>query len=129
MTKVGAERERYKSDRDTACQKVKALEQQAARVAGAENEKLKKEMADARTEAEAARAEVEKMKEKEKLKAADLKGYMAGINRAAEEYTKVARDIVNDELKLRLPDFYKLGYRAGAVAMVGVMVIEPGTGF
>lgn len=64
--------------------KVKALEQQA-RVVGAENEKLKKEMADARTEAEAARAKVEKMKEeKEKLKAADLKGYMAGINRAAE---------------------------------------------
>lgn len=64
--------------------KVKALEQQA-RVAGAENEKLKKEMADARTEAEAARAKVEKMKEeKEKLKVADLKGYMAGINRAAE---------------------------------------------
>lgn len=109
MTKVGAKRERYKSDRDTARQKVKALEQQA-RVEGAENEKLKKEMADARSEAEAARAEVEKMKEeKEKLKATDLKGYMAGINRAAEEYTKVARDIVNDELKLRMPDFYKLG--------------------
>ncbi|KAG5516757.1 hypothetical protein RHGRI_037484 [Rhododendron griersonianum] len=91
VTKVGAEREHYKSDQDTARQK--------------------------------------KMEEKEKVKAADLKGYMAGINRAAKEYTKVARDIVNDELKLRLPDFYKLGYQAGAVAMVGVMVIELGTGF
>lgn len=51
--------------------------------------------------AKVARAEVEKMRgeEKDKLKAADLKGYEAGIQRATLEYTRVALKMVNDELE------------------------------
>ncbi|KAG5528308.1 hypothetical protein RHGRI_029098 [Rhododendron griersonianum] len=55
---------------------------------------------------------------------ADAKGYEAGIKRAALEYTQTAHQMVNDELEARLPDFYKLGYAAGADAMAGVMVVE-----
>ncbi|KAF7126442.1 hypothetical protein RHSIM_Rhsim11G0109500 [Rhododendron simsii] len=37
--------------------------------------------------------------------------------------------MVNDELEVRLPDFFKLGYAAGADAMAGVMAIQPESGF
>ncbi|KAG5528307.1 hypothetical protein RHGRI_029098 [Rhododendron griersonianum] len=98
--KVSAERERYRTDRDNFRAKFKILETQLAVV-----EKMKKE-------------------EKEKLREADAKGYEAGIKRAALEYTQTAHQMVNDELEARLPDFYKLGYAAGADAMAGVMVVE-----
>lgn len=58
-----------------------------------------------------------------------MKGYEAGIKRTALEYTRVAQRMVNDELEMRLLDFFKLGYVAGAEAMAGVMVIEPESGF
>lgn len=124
-TQLAAERECYKSDRDIARQKGKTWEQQA-KTSGAEVERLKKELADARAVAEAAQAEVEKMREeeKEKLKAADLKGYEAGIIRASQEYTRVAHKMVNDEFEVRLPDFYRLGYAFGAKEMAGIMAIE-----
>lgn len=37
--------------------------------------------------------------------------------------------MVNDELEMRPPDFYKLGYAVGADAMAELMVIEPESGF
>ncbi|KAF7143972.1 hypothetical protein RHSIM_Rhsim05G0059700 [Rhododendron simsii] len=60
---------------------------------------------------------------------ADAKGYEAGIQRAALEYTQVAHRMVNDEIEVRLPDFFKLGLESGAKAMAGVMAIEPESGF
>lgn len=66
---------------------------------------------------------------RDKLRKADTKGFEAGIKRAALEYTQVAHKMVNDELEARLPDFYKLGYAAGADAMAGVMVIQSESGF
>lgn len=78
---MAAERERYKNDRDTARQKGKTWEQQA-KSSGAEVERLKKELADTKAAAETSQAKVERMKEEEekkKLRAADLKGYDAGI--------------------------------------------------
>lgn len=92
---------------------------------------MKKELVDAKSATEIARSEVEKMKEEEneKLKAADLKGYEAGIQRAALDYTRVARRMVNDELSARLPDFYRVGYKAGSTAMAHFMNIEPEQGF
>ncbi|KAG5546309.1 hypothetical protein RHGRI_018472 [Rhododendron griersonianum] len=110
-TKVAAKNERYKND-------CKTWEQQAKN-AEAEVERLKRQLADATTSAEVAKAEVKRVKEeeKEKLKAADLKSFEAGIKRVALEYTQIAHKMVNDELEARLPDFYKLGYMAGADAM------------
>ncbi|KAF7121009.1 hypothetical protein RHSIM_Rhsim13G0183200 [Rhododendron simsii] len=97
----------------------------------AEVEGLKKKLADARRAAEAAKAEVKKVKEaeREKLRAADAKGYEAGIKRAALEYAQIAHKMVNDELEVQVPDFFKLGYAAGADAMAGVMAIQPESGF
>lgn len=128
-TKVVAKRERYKSNRNALCQKGKTWEQQA-KTLEAEVDRLKKELADARTAADVAEAEAGRVKEeeKEKLRAAYLKGYEAGIKRAAMEYTKVSQRMVNDELEMRLPDFFKLGYAAGAEAMAKVMVTEPESG-
>ncbi|KAG5528312.1 hypothetical protein RHGRI_029098 [Rhododendron griersonianum] len=123
--KVSAERERYRTDRDNFRAKFKILETQLQET-DAEVERLKKELAEAKAAASSAKAVVEKMKkeEKEKLREADAKGYEAGIKRAALEYTQTAHQMVNDELEARLPDFYKLGYAAGADAMAGVMVVE-----
>ncbi|KAG5561521.1 hypothetical protein RHGRI_004532 [Rhododendron griersonianum] len=56
-------------------------------------------------------------------------GYEAGIKRATLEYTQTAHQMVNDELETRLPDFYKLGYAAGAEAMAGVLVVEADSTF
>lgn len=70
-----------------------------------------------------------KDEEREKMRAADAKGYKAGIKWAALEYTQIAHKMVNDELEARLPDFYKLGYAASADAMAGVMVIQLESGF
>ncbi|KAG5543441.1 hypothetical protein RHGRI_016241 [Rhododendron griersonianum] len=129
--KVSAERERYRTDRDNFRAKFKISETQLQET-DAEVEKLKKEFAEARTAASTAEAEVEKMKkeEREKLREADAKGYEAGIQRAALEYTQTAaHKMVNDELEVRLPDFYKLGYAAGADAMAGVIVVEADSGY
>ncbi|KAG5553168.1 hypothetical protein RHGRI_011140 [Rhododendron griersonianum] len=57
------------------------------------------------------------------------KGYEAGIKRAALEYTQTAHQMVNDELETRLPDFFELGYAAGAEAMAGVLVVETDSKF
>lgn len=94
-------------------------------------EKLKKNLSDTKATAATVEAEVRKLKEeeKEKMRQADAKGYEAGIKRAAMEYTQIAHKMVNDELEVRLPDFYKLGYAAGADAMAGVMVIQPESSF
>lgn len=98
-----------------------------------EIEMLKSQLADARTSASNTEAEIKRLREeeeeKEKLRAADAKGYEAGIKRAALEYAQIAHKMVNDELEVRLPDFYRLGYDAGAEAMAGVMVIQPESGF
>ncbi|KAG5516532.1 hypothetical protein RHGRI_037293 [Rhododendron griersonianum] len=90
--KVSAERERYRTDRDNFRTKFKISETQLQET-DAEVEKLKKELAEAKAAASTAEAVVEKMKkeEKEKMREADAKGYEAGI---------------------------KLGYAAGADAMV-----------
>ncbi|KAG5536852.1 hypothetical protein RHGRI_024327 [Rhododendron griersonianum] len=79
------------TDRDNFRAKFKILESQLQET-DAEVEKLKKELAEAKTVASSAEAEVEKMKkeEKEKLRQADAKGYEAGIQRAALEYTQTA---------------------------------------
>ncbi|KAG5563918.1 hypothetical protein RHGRI_000187 [Rhododendron griersonianum] len=118
--KVTAERERYRTDRDNFRAKFKISESQLQET-DAEVEKLKKELAEAKTDAATADAEMEKMKmeEKKKVGEADAKGYEAGIKRAALEYTQTAHQMVNDELETRLPDFFKLGYAAGAEAMAG----------
>lgn len=94
-------------------------------------ELLKMELADAKAAAATVEAETKKMKEeeKEKMKVADAKGYEASIKRATLEYTQIAHKMVNDELEIRLPDFYRLGYAAGAEAMAGVMAIQPESGF
>ncbi|KAI8572476.1 hypothetical protein RHMOL_Rhmol01G0202000 [Rhododendron molle] len=111
-------------------QKAKASDQQA-RASKAEIEKLKKELANSRAAADASLAEVKKMKkeEKEKVKAVNLKGYKVGIIRAAAEYARVTRKMVNDDLIERLPKFYKCEYQVGANVMAGVIVIEPGLSF
>ncbi|KAF7135137.1 hypothetical protein RHSIM_Rhsim08G0112500 [Rhododendron simsii] len=111
-------------------QKGKSWEHEAKN-AEAEVEKLKKELVDAVTAVEIAKGAVRRMKdeEKEKLREADLKSFEAGIKRAALEYTQITHKMINDELEARLPDFYKLGYAAGANAMVGVMVIQHESGF
>ncbi|KAE9452821.1 hypothetical protein C3L33_15271, partial [Rhododendron williamsianum] len=129
-TKVQAERERYRFDRDSYKTKWRISEQQV-KDSEVEVEKLKAQLAEAKTATSNADAEVKKLKEeeKEKLKAADAKGYEAGINRAALEYTQTAHKMVNEALEARLPDFYKLGYAAGADAMAGVMVIRAEPGF
>lgn len=49
-----------------------------------------------------------KAEEREKMRMADAKGYEAGIKHATLEYTQVAHKMVNDELEVRLPDFFKL---------------------
>ncbi|KAG5530616.1 hypothetical protein RHGRI_025545 [Rhododendron griersonianum] len=69
---------------------------------------------------------MEKMRgeEKKKLDEADAKGYEAGIKRAALEYTQTAHQMVNDALEERLPEFFELGYAAGAEAMADVLVVE-----
>ncbi|KAF7128858.1 hypothetical protein RHSIM_Rhsim10G0098800 [Rhododendron simsii] len=67
--------------------------------------------------------------EREKIQEADAKGYEAGIKRASAGVHQVAHKMVNDELEVRLPDFFKLGYAAGADAMAGVMAIQPESGF
>lgn len=94
-------------------------------------ERLKKQLADARTAANVVKVEVKKVKEeeKEKMRIADAKGYEAGIKRAALEYTQIAHKMVNDELEVRLSDFYRLGFAVGADAMAGVMAIQPESGF
>lgn len=94
-------------------------------------EKLKNQLADAKIATANAEAETKRLKkeEKEKLKIADAKGYEAIIKRAMLEYTQTAHQMVNEELEVRLPDFYKRGYAAGADAMVGVMVSQPESGF
>ncbi|KAG5525280.1 hypothetical protein RHGRI_031831 [Rhododendron griersonianum] len=128
VSKVSAERERYRTDRDSYRTKWRTSEQQI-KDTEAEVERLEKELADAK--AAAAKAETKKLKEeeREKLRQADAKGYEAGIKRATLEYTQVAHKMVNDELEVRLPDFFKLGYAAGADAMAGVMIIQPESGF
>lgn len=45
------------------------------------------------------------------------------------EYTQIAHKMVNCELEVRLPDFYRLDYAAGAEAIARVMVIKPESGF
>ncbi|KAG5558331.1 hypothetical protein RHGRI_008306 [Rhododendron griersonianum] len=129
-SKVSAERERYRTDRDNFRAKFKISESQLKET-DAELEKLKKELADAKAAASSAKVEVEKMKknEKDKLREADAKGYEARIKRAALEYTQTAHQMVNDELEVRLSDFFRLGYAAGADAMAGVMAIQPESGF
>ncbi|KAG5521172.1 hypothetical protein RHGRI_033655 [Rhododendron griersonianum] len=123
--KVTAERERYRTDRDNFRAKFKISETQLQET-DAELERLKKELAEAKTVAATAEAEVEKMKveEKKKLEEADARGYEAGIKRAALEYTQTAHQMVNDALEERLPEFFKLGYAAGAEAMADVLVVE-----
>ncbi|KAG5527529.1 hypothetical protein RHGRI_028437 [Rhododendron griersonianum] len=123
--KVTAERERYRTDRDNFRAKFKISETQLQET-DAELERLKKELAEAKTVAASAEAEVEKMKveEKKKLEEADAKGYEAGIKRAALEYTQTAHQMVNDALEERLPEFFELGYAAGAGAMADVLVVE-----
>ncbi|KAG5525090.1 hypothetical protein RHGRI_031687 [Rhododendron griersonianum] len=130
VVKVTAERERYRTDRDNFRAKFKISESQLQET-DAEMEKLKKELAEAKTAAASAEAEMEKMKveEKKKLQEADAKGYEAGIKRAALEYTQTAHQMVNDELETRLPDFFELGYAAGAEAMAGVLVVETDSKF
>ncbi|KAG5549742.1 hypothetical protein RHGRI_014892 [Rhododendron griersonianum] len=92
----------------------------------AERERLKKELAEAKAAAATAEADMEKMRgeEKKKLDEADAKGYEAGIKRAALEYTQTAHQMVNDALEERLPEFFELGYAAGAEAMADVLVVE-----
>ncbi|KAF7148248.1 hypothetical protein RHSIM_Rhsim03G0035300 [Rhododendron simsii] len=128
--KVSAERERYRSDRDSFRTKWRISEQEVKNKK-AEVKSLKKDLADARAAAEFASSELKVVKagEKEKMREADAKGYEAGIKRAALEYTQVAHRMVNDELEVRLPDFFKLGYAAGANAMAGVMAIQLESGF
>ncbi|KAF7154506.1 hypothetical protein RHSIM_Rhsim01G0191200 [Rhododendron simsii] len=128
--KVSAERERYRSDRDSFRTKWRISEQEV-KDKDAEIKRLKKELADARAAVELASSELNKVKaeEKEKMREVDTKGYEAGIKRAALEYTQVAHRMVNDELEVRLPDFFKLRYAAGADAMAGVMAIQPESGF
>lgn len=119
--KVSAEKERYRSDRDSCRTKLRVSEQQV-KDSGAALEKLRKELAEAKAAAAKAEGEVKKVKEeeREKLKAADAKGYEAGIKRAALEYTQVAHRMVNEVLMERLPDFYRRGYAAGAKEMSAV---------
>ncbi|KAG5554657.1 hypothetical protein RHGRI_012269 [Rhododendron griersonianum] len=128
--KVSAERERYRTDRDNFKAKFKTTESRLQET-DAEMEKLKKELAEAKTAADTAEAEVEKMKveEKKKLDEADAKGYEAGIKRAALEYTQTAHQMVNDALEERLPEFFELGYAAGAEVMATVLVVETDTQF
>ncbi|KAG5534450.1 hypothetical protein RHGRI_022549 [Rhododendron griersonianum] len=128
--KVTAERERYRTDLDNFRAKFKISESRLQET-DAKMEKLKKELAEAKTAAASAEAEVEKMKveEKKKLEEADTKGYEAGIKRAALEYTQTAHQMVNDALKDRLPEFFELGYAAGAEAMATVLVVETDTQF
>ncbi|KAF7123849.1 hypothetical protein RHSIM_Rhsim12G0055300 [Rhododendron simsii] len=128
--KVSAECERYRSDRDSFCTKWRISEQEV-KDKEAEVKSLKKELADARAVAELASSELKVVKagEKEKMREADAKGYETGIKRATLEYTQVAHRMVNDELEVWLPDFFKLGYAAGADAMAGVMAIQPESGF
>ncbi|KAG5535735.1 hypothetical protein RHGRI_023483 [Rhododendron griersonianum] len=122
--KVNAERELYRTDRDNFRAKFKISESQLQET-DAELERLKKELAEAKTAAASAEAEVEKMKveEKKKLEEADAKGYEVGIKRAALEYTQTAHQMVNDALEERLPEFFELGYAAGAEAMADVLGI------
>ncbi|KAG5563146.1 hypothetical protein RHGRI_005787 [Rhododendron griersonianum] len=128
--KVTAERERYRTDRDNFRAKFKISESRLQET-DAEMEKLKKELAEAKTAAASAEAEVEKMKveEKKNLEEADAKGYEAGIKRATLEYTQTAHQMVNDALEDRLPEFFELGYAAGAEAMATVLVVETDTQF
>ncbi|KAF7152420.1 hypothetical protein RHSIM_Rhsim01G0019100 [Rhododendron simsii] len=129
-SKVSAERERYRSDRDSFRAKWRASDQQVKEKED-EVKNLKKELADAKAATDIVSAELKRIKgeEREKIREADAKGYEAGIKRAALEYTQVAHKMVNDELEVRLPDFFKLGYAAGADAMAGVMAIQPESGF
>jgi hypothetical protein len=119
--KVSAEKERYRSERDSCRTKLKVSEQQA-KDSGAELEKLRNELAEAKAAALKAEGEVKRVKEeeKEKLKVADAKGYEAGIKRAALEYTQIAHRLVNEALTERLPGFYCRGYAAGAKEMSAV---------
>ncbi|KAG5543180.1 hypothetical protein RHGRI_016059 [Rhododendron griersonianum] len=123
--KVTAERERYRTDRDDFKAKFKTSESRLQET-DAKMEKLKKELVEAKTAAATAEAEVEKMKveEKKKLEEADAKGYEAGIKRAALEYTQTAHQMVNDALEERLPEFFELGYAAGAEAMATYFVLD-----
>ncbi|KAG5527541.1 hypothetical protein RHGRI_028446 [Rhododendron griersonianum] len=123
--KVTAERERYRTDRDNFRAKFKISKSQLQET-DAEVERLKKELAEAKAAAATAEADMEKMRgeEKKKLDEADAKGYEAGIKRAALEYTQTAHQMVNDALEERLPEFFELGYAAGAEAMADVLVVE-----
>lgn len=87
----------------------------------AEAERLRKELADAKAAVEISADELKKAKgeEKKKLLEADAKVYEASIKRATLEYTQIAHKMVNDELKVRLPDFFRLGYDISAKAMAG----------
>ncbi|KAI8527607.1 hypothetical protein RHMOL_Rhmol12G0088500 [Rhododendron molle] len=116
--KVQAERERYRTNRDSWRTKFRISETNAKELE-TDVDKLKKELADARAAVATTDAEMKKLKEeeKDKMRQADAKGYEAGIKRAALEYTQIAHKMVNDELEVRLPDFYKRGYAAGAEAM------------
>ncbi|KAF7153419.1 hypothetical protein RHSIM_Rhsim01G0111300 [Rhododendron simsii] len=129
-SKVSAERERYRSDRYSFRAKWRASDQ-LVKEKEDEVKNLKKALADAKAATDSATAELKKIKEeeREKMREADAKGYEAGIKRAALEYTQVAHKMVNEELEVRLPDFFRLGFEAGAKAMAGVMAIEPQSGF
>lgn len=70
-----------------------------------------------------------KKEEREKMKIVDAKGYEAGIKRDDLEYTQIAHKMVNDELEVRHPNFYRLGYAAGADSMAGEMAIHLNLGF
>ncbi|KAG5512675.1 hypothetical protein RHGRI_038961 [Rhododendron griersonianum] len=128
--KVTAERERYRTDRDNFRAKFKISETQLQET-DAEVERLKKELVEAKAAAATAEADMERMRveEKKKLDEADAKGYEAGIKRAALEYTQTAHQMVNDALEERLPEFFELGYAAGAEAMATVLVVETDTQF
>ncbi|KAF7114141.1 hypothetical protein RHSIM_RhsimUnG0097400 [Rhododendron simsii] len=116
-SKVSADRERFRNDRESFRAKWRSSDQQVKEKED-EVKHLNKELADAKAAADSFAAELKKMKEqeREKIQEADAKGYEAGIKRAALEYTQVAHKMVNDELEVRLPDFFKLGYAAGADA-------------
>ncbi|KAG5527162.1 hypothetical protein RHGRI_028170 [Rhododendron griersonianum] len=116
-SKVSAERERYRTVRDSYRAKFRVSKSQLKETE-AEVGRLKKELADAKATATNAEVEMKKIKgeEKGKLKQADAKGYEAEIKRTAIEYTQTAHKMVNDELEMAEAEIWK--WKGMALALV-----------
>lgn len=106
-------------------EKVKSLEQQL-KVADAKAGELEKERDEAAGKAKVAERELRRIQRREKrnMKEVDTRAYQAGFDRVGTEYKREARKMVNEEVVLRVPIAYRMGYKDRVATTAGVLQLE-----